>query len=92
MRRLALLTAASLTFAAIPHSVKADIGSIEQSNQQNQQCNDACYDKIAEKYGRPWAYHELAPADQRSWMKCTEKCDKDYPRDCEGRSRRCLLD
>ena len=32
MRRLALLTAASLTFAAIPYSVKADTGSIEQSN------------------------------------------------------------
>ena len=92
MRRLAFLAAASLTFAAIPHSVKADIGSsIGQSNQQNQQCNDACYDKIAEKYGRPWAYHELAPADQTWWMKCTEKCDKDYPRDC-GRSRRCFRD
>ena len=34
MRRLALLTAASLTFAAIPYSVKADTGSIEQSNAQ----------------------------------------------------------
>ena len=34
MRRLSLLTAASLTFAAIPYSVKADTGSIEQSNAQ----------------------------------------------------------
>ena len=34
MRRLALLTAASLTFAAIPYSVKSDTGSIEQSNAQ----------------------------------------------------------
>ena len=34
MRHLALLTAASLTFTAIPYSVKADTGSIEQSNAQ----------------------------------------------------------
>jgi len=34
LRRLAFLTAASLTFAAIPYSVKADTGSIEQSNAQ----------------------------------------------------------
>ena len=32
MRRLALLTAAYLTFAAIPYSVKADTDKIEQSN------------------------------------------------------------
>ena len=40
MQRLALLTAASLTFAAIPYSVKADTASIEQSNAQESSLND----------------------------------------------------
>ena len=67
MRRLAFLAAASLAFIAIsePPSAEARKGS----------CSSGCYDKIAEKYGRPWSYGDLAPADQRSWLKCTKKCD-----------------
>ena len=38
-------------------------------------CNSGCYDKIAEKYGRPWRYGDLAPADQQSFLKCTKRCD-----------------
>ena len=40
MRRLALLTAASLSFAAIPYSVKADTGSVELSNGQESSLKD----------------------------------------------------
>ena len=37
-------------------------------------CSSGCYDKIAEKYGRPWSYGDLAPADQQSFLKCAKKC------------------
>ena len=40
MRRLALLTAASLSFAAIPYSVKADTGSVELTNTQESSLKD----------------------------------------------------
>ncbi len=40
MRRLALLTVAYLTFAAIPYSVKADTFSVEQSNAQASSLKD----------------------------------------------------
>ena len=38
-------------------------------------CNSGCYDKIAEKYGRPWRYGDLAPADKQSFLKCAQRCD-----------------
>ena len=40
MRRLALLTAASLSFSAIPYSLKADTGSVELSNGQESSLKD----------------------------------------------------
>ena len=72
MRRLAFLAAASLAFIAIsePPSAEARKGS----------CSSGCYDKIAEKYGRPWSYGDLAPADQRSFLKCTKECDASAPK------------
>ena len=68
MRRLAFIAAASLAFIAIsePPSAEARKGSSK--------CSSGCYDKIAEKYGRPWSYGDLAPADQRSFLKCSNKC------------------
>tara|TARA_B100000965_G_C19513310_1_gene722944 strand:+ start:563 stop:1045 length:483 start_codon:yes stop_codon:yes gene_type:complete len=76
MRRLAFLAAASLAFIAI-----SEPPSAEARGAANSKCSSACYDKIAEKYGRPWSYGDLAPADQRSFVKCANKCDIDFPRD-----------
>ena len=77
MRRLALIAAASLAFIAISEPPSAEARS------DHSKCSSGCDDKIAEKYGRPWSYPDLAPADQRSWMKCTDKCDR--PRNCYKR-------
>ena len=73
MRRLALIAAASLAFIAISEPPSAEARG-------KSTCNSGCYDKIAEKYGRPWRYGDLDPADQRSWMKCTKKCDASAPK------------
>ena len=70
MRRLAFLAAASLAFIAISDSPVA-----EARGAGNRKCSNACYDKIAEKYGRPWSDGALAPADQTWWLDCTEICD-----------------
>tara|TARA_Y100001968_G_scaffold80159_1_gene71340 strand:+ start:93 stop:476 length:384 start_codon:yes stop_codon:yes gene_type:complete len=70
MRRLALLAVASLAFIAI-----SEPPSAEARGKSYQQCTSGCNDKIAEKYGSRWSYGDLAPADQRSWVKCIKKCE-----------------
>ena len=74
MRRLAFLAAASLAFIAISETPSAGARS------ENRRCRDAYYNKIAEKYGRPWAYGDLVPADQKWWRDCKKKFDEDSPR------------
>ena len=71
MRRLAFLAAASLVLIAISEPPSAEANG-------KSKCNRGCDDKIAKKYGRPWSYGDLPPADQRSWVKCIEKCKKDF--------------
>ena len=68
MRRLAFIAAASLAFIAISEPPSAEANG-------RSKCDRGCYDKIAEKYGKPWRYGDLSPADQRSFLKCSEKCD-----------------
>ena len=80
MRRLAFLAAASLAFIAISEPPSAEArGKGELCNntckKEYSKCTSGCYDKIAEKYGRPWRYGDLAPADQQSFLKCTKRCD-----------------
>ena len=71
MRRLAFLAAASLAFIAISEPPSAEArGGKEHNN-----CIIGCNDKIAEKYGSRWSYGDIAPADQRSWLKCIKKCE-----------------
>ena len=74
MRRLAFLAAASLAFIAISEPPSAEARS------DHSKCSSGCDDKIAEKYGSRWSYGDLAPADQRSFLKCSEKCDATYSR------------
>ena len=71
MRRIAFLAAASIALIAISEPPSAEANG-------NSKCSRGCYDKIAKKYGRPWSYGDLSPADQRSWKKCQDKCDKDF--------------
>ena len=71
MRRLALIAAASIDFIAISEPPSAEANG-------KSKCDSGCYDKIAKKYGKRWSYGDLSPADQRSWLKCQEKCDKDF--------------
>ncbi len=71
MRRLAFLVAATIAFIAISEPPSAEANG-------KSKCDSGCYDKIAKKYGRRWSYGDLSPADQRSFLKCTTKCDKDF--------------
>ena len=79
MRRIAFLAAASLALIAISEPPSAEANG-------KRKCESGCYDKIAKKYGKRWSYGDLSPADQRSWLKCQEKCDKDFS---SGRDHEC---
>ena len=68
MRRLAFLAAASLALIAISEPPSAEANG-------KRKCESGCYDKIAKKYGKRWSYGDLSPADQRSFLKCSEKCE-----------------
>ena len=77
MRRLAFIAAASLAFIAISEPPSAEA---RDKRKVFQQCKEACIDKISEKYGGGWRYGDLDPADERSFLKCSEKCDATYSR------------
>ena len=78
MRRLAFIAAASIALIAISEPPSAEANG-------KSKCQRGCNDKIAKKYGRDWRYGDLSPADQRSWLKCQEKCKKDFSRGGGGR-------
>ena len=80
MRRLAFIAAASLAFIAIsePPSAEAQMQDGTLLFKNANKCKSGCGDKFTKKYGRKWSYGDLSPADKRSWLKCTEKCEKSY--------------